>query len=107
MLRLSRFSSSSASTPFDICIIGGGIVGSCLASDLGIDSWLSDGIGLFSQGRLRIALIDSNNLHAELSPNQYSNRVSSITPSSAKYLDCKPMDNDSYCSPSCMEKYSP
>ncbi|KAJ3334224.1 putative ubiquinone biosynthesis monooxygenase [Blyttiomyces sp. JEL0837] len=65
---------------FDVCIVGGGMVGTALASSLSSSS--------VSAG-LRIALIEAGDLHAPPSagPSVYSNRVSSVTPESQRLLN--------------------
>ncbi|KAJ3414077.1 putative ubiquinone biosynthesis monooxygenase [Chytridiales sp. JEL 0842] len=63
----------------DVCIIGGGMVGTALASALGSSP---------STSHLKIALIESTDLHSPpiKTPGVYSNRVSSVTPESMRFL---------------------
>eukprot|EP00842_Homolaphlyctis_polyrhiza_P001921 jgi/Hompol1/272/HPOL_000973-RA len=64
---------------FDACIIGGGIVGTAAACAIASSPYAS--------GK-RIALIEAGDLFKapKLAPNQFANRVSSITPASAAFL---------------------
>ncbi|KAI9361637.1 hypothetical protein DFJ73DRAFT_813824 [Zopfochytrium polystomum] len=63
---------------FDVCIVGAGIVGTALASSLA---------RLPAASSLRIALIESGDLFSKPTQSgEYSNRVSSITPESARFL---------------------
>ncbi|KAI9087748.1 hypothetical protein DFS34DRAFT_586060 [Phlyctochytrium arcticum] len=63
----------------DVCIVGGGTVGTALACALASTSAAAD---------LRISLIEAGDLlrPANLEPNHFSNRVSSLTPGSIEFL---------------------
>ncbi|KAJ3289009.1 putative ubiquinone biosynthesis monooxygenase [Borealophlyctis nickersoniae] len=63
----------------DVCIVGGGIVGTALACALASRPAASS---------LKVALVEAGDLFrpVEVKPNVYSNRVSSLTPGSVRFL---------------------
>ncbi|KAJ1562281.1 putative ubiquinone biosynthesis monooxygenase [Cladochytrium tenue] len=64
----------------DVCIVGGGIVGTALAARLATRSATS---------ALRVALVESGDLRGEppRTPGRFANRVSSVTPESVRLLE--------------------
>ncbi|TPX59897.1 hypothetical protein PhCBS80983_g02152 [Powellomyces hirtus] len=75
ILRKASSTTENASHVCDVCIVGGGIVGTALASALSTSS-------------LKVALIEAGNLFQipENNGNTYSNRVSSLTGSTIRFL---------------------
>lgn len=95
-LNFSNSSTSDINSTSDICIVGGGIVGFALATSIGIlpfdHSSIHDNTASSSYlNHLSVAIIDSNSttltspVHQEKNPG-FSNRVSSITPSSQSFI---------------------
>ncbi|KAF9996096.1 putative ubiquinone biosynthesis monooxygenase [Entomortierella chlamydospora] len=78
-----RFHSTESSTPdqYDVVIVGGGIAGSALACALATGK---------ASGTQKVALVEafdlSNHVNWSPRPDQYSNRVSSLTPKSVAFL---------------------
>ncbi|KAI1317685.1 putative ubiquinone biosynthesis monooxygenase [Mortierella claussenii] len=78
-----RFHSTDSATPeeYDVVIVGGGIAGSALACALASGR---------ASGTQKIALIEAfdlgNHMNWSPRPDQYSNRVSSLTPKSVAFL---------------------
>ncbi|KAJ3265143.1 putative ubiquinone biosynthesis monooxygenase [Chytriomyces hyalinus] len=65
---------------FDVCIVGGGIVGTALAASLSSSPFTA---------HLKVALVEAGNLYSEpeIRPANFSNRVASVTPASMRLLN--------------------
>ena len=83
MLKIIKRNYSSTKQFADIVIVGGGLVGSCLASKLSMSPWLSSKkICLLESAAKKVTLKDFNAEHSK-----YSNRVVALNPRTRKLFE--------------------